>query len=349
LWHVFHQACLKLDPATSPTFFAEVLNNGGSAHYGLGAAVEEARQWGVLLLPPCINRSTDRYAVVDPDAFELLTASSASSVGGAIRVPLTAIRGLGADTVRHILQMRAVFGPFTSLLDFLRRMEPQQISRRDVQVLIRLGAFSFTGRSRAQLALVEDIYASAGELLRATDRDPADLAHLEDELPEMLGGRTTAVEWPPERVAADELAHLGFYVVPNDVQQHALRIAEEFSTLDIATLAGHHHNTVVSIAGLITTLRIRQTKKGEQMAWLTLTDGTGAIECAIFPNAFERLGQPTALLREGAFLVATGKLAHEETTGSKLWIDRITTVGGGGARQAALRAAIEYRQADPAA
>ena len=347
--HVFQQACLKLDPATAPIFFAEVLNNGGSAHYGLGAAVEEARQWGVLLLPPCINRSADRYTVVDPDALELLTAAGASSISGAIRVPLTAIRGLGAETVRHILQMRAVFGPFTSLLDFVRRMEPQQISRRELQVLIRLGAFSFTGRSRAQLALIEQIYASAGELLRSTDRDPATVVPLEDELPDLLGAHTTVVEWPPERVAADELAHLGYFVVPNDVQQNALRIAEEFSTLDIAALAGQQHNTVVSIAGVITTLRIRQTKKGEQMAWLTLTDGTGAIECAIFPNAFARLGEPTALLREGAFLVASGKLAHEETTGTKLWINSVTRLGGSGARQEALRAALEYRQADPAA
>ena len=182
--HVFRQACLKLDPASAPAFFAEVLNNGGSAHYGLGAAVEEARQWGVLILPPCVNRSSDRFSVVDPDALELIAAAAQTgSPSGGIRVPLTAIRGLGAEAVRHILQMRAVFGPFTSLLDFLRRMEPHQISRRELQVLIRLGAFSFTGRSRAQLALVEDIYASTGELLRATDRDPADVGPLEDELP----------------------------------------------------------------------------------------------------------------------------------------------------------------------
>jgi DNA polymerase-3 subunit alpha len=66
-----------------------------------------------------------------------------TSISGAIRVPLTAIRGLGAETARHILQMRAVFGPFTSLLDFIRRMEPQQINGRELQVLVRLGAFSF--------------------------------------------------------------------------------------------------------------------------------------------------------------------------------------------------------------
>ena len=139
----------------------------------------------------------------------------------------------------------------------------------------------------------------------------------------MLAAHTSVVEWPPERVAADELAHLGFYVVPRDVQQNALRIAEEFSTIDIAALAGQPHNTVVAIAGVVTTLRIRQTKKGEQMAWLTLTDGTGAIECAIFPNAYARLGQASAPLREGMFVVASGKLAHEETTGSKLWINDV--------------------------
>jgi DNA polymerase III subunit alpha len=260
--------------------------------------VEEARQWGVLILPPCVNRSSDRFAVVDPDSIELIAvAAQAGSPSGGIRVPLTSIRGLGAGTVRHILQMRAVFGPFTSLLDFLRRMEPHQISRRELQVLIRLGAFSFIGRSRAQLALVEEIYASTGELLRATDRDPADVGPLEDELPDLLAAHTNVVEWPPERVAADELAHLGFYVVPRDVQQNALRIAEEFSTIDVAALAGEPHNTVVAIAGIVTTLRIRQTKKGEQMAWLTLTDGIGAIECAIFPNAYARLGHASAPLR----------------------------------------------------
>ena len=48
------------------------------------------------------------------------------------------------------------------------------------------------------------------------------------------------------------------------------------------------------------------------------------------------------------FVVASGKLAHEETTGSKLWINDVTRVGRDGARQEALRAALEYRQADRA-
>jgi hypothetical protein len=80
----------------------------------------------------------------------------------------------------------------------------------ELQVLTRLGALSFTGRSRAQLALVEDIYANTGELLRSTDRDPADVGPLEDELPDLLAAQTNGMEWPPKRVAADELGISGF-------------------------------------------------------------------------------------------------------------------------------------------
>jgi hypothetical protein len=50
----------------------------------------------------------------------------------------------------------------------------------------------------------------------------------------------------------------------------------------------------------------------------------------------------------GVFVVASGKLAHEETTGSKVWINDITLVGGSGTRQEALRAALEHRRADAA-
>ena len=59
--HVFRQACLKVNPSSAAAFFAEVLNNGGSILYGLGSAVEEARRFGVLLLPPCVNQSSDGF------------------------------------------------------------------------------------------------------------------------------------------------------------------------------------------------------------------------------------------------------------------------------------------------
>src|SRR5207245_10006545 len=40
--HVLTQACAKVNPETAAAFFCAVLNNGGSTHYGLRAAAEEA-------------------------------------------------------------------------------------------------------------------------------------------------------------------------------------------------------------------------------------------------------------------------------------------------------------------
>ena len=143
--HVFRQACLKVNPETAAAFFAEVLNNGGSIQYGLGSAIEEARRFGVLLLPPCVNRSSDRFLVETESASELDLEKTSVEGGksvGAIRVPLTAIRGLGPEAGQHIVSVRAAFGEFLSLLDFCRKVDRRRVSRHDVQLLIKLGAFA---------------------------------------------------------------------------------------------------------------------------------------------------------------------------------------------------------------
>jgi DNA polymerase-3 subunit alpha len=163
--------------------------------------------------------------------------------------------------------------------------------------------------------------------LRAADRNPTALGPLEDELAQLVSRHLDVAEWPAEILAAEEQGHLGFYVASSDGQGNAARIAEEFSTIDIAELGGHPHNAPVTIAGIITTLRVRQTKKGEEMAWLSIADPSGSVECGLFPNAYQRLRQPTVLLREGAFLVARGRVAHEESTGTKVWIEQIVIHG----------------------
>ena len=75
-------------------------------------------------------------------------------------MPLTAIRGLGPEAAQHIVAVRAAFGGYTSLLDFCRKVDRRLVSRHDLLLLIKLGAFGFTGLSRAQLAVAEQYYTS---------------------------------------------------------------------------------------------------------------------------------------------------------------------------------------------
>jgi DNA polymerase III alpha subunit len=80
---------------------------------------------------------------------------------------------------------------------------------------------------------------------------------------------------PAEVLAAYELAHLGFYVsAPFEVQRHMHRLVEEFGVAPIAELVDLPDRAPASVAGIVTALRVRTTKKGERMVWLTLADGT---------------------------------------------------------------------------
>jgi len=84
-------------------------------------------------------------------------------------------------------------------------------------------------------------------------------------------------------------------------------------------------NAPASVGAIVTKLRLRTTKKGQD----GLADATRAIDAAVFPQAFERLAEMPdgeSPLREGAFLVARGRLSQEEATGSKLFIDEIVTL-----------------------
>src|SRR5207237_4665631 len=121
--------------------------------------------------------------------------------------------GLTPGAAQHILAVRASLGPFETLLDLLRKLDRDRVTRTDVLLLIKLGAFGFTGVPRAQLALAEQFYGSAAELLRAADRDPGGqgLTPVEGELPGAFALQTP--EWPAEVLAAYELAHLGFYTL----------------------------------------------------------------------------------------------------------------------------------------
>lgn len=236
------------------------------------------------------------------------------------------------------------------MLDFCRKVDRRLVSRRDVILLIKLGAFAFTGLSRAHLAAAEQCYFNLADTVRYGQGEPVDLGALEEELGSGTVRFVPTGEWSPETIAAYELAHLGFYTAsPLEVQRHAARLSEEFGVTPIAELVDHLDKAPASVGAIVTNLRLRMTRKGEKMAWLTLADATGAIEAAVFPQAFARLADAAGgelPLREGAFVVARGRLSQEEATGSKLFIDFLQVLGGKPSQLSTLAVAIAEQQPD---
>jgi DNA polymerase III alpha subunit len=218
-------------------------------------------------------------------------------------------------------------------------------------VLIRWWLITKHAKIRCvEVECVEQQYTSLADLLRSAEGDPAGLASLEGDLASGAIRLLPTAEWSPETIAAYERAHLGFLTAsPIEVQRHAERLVEEFGVTNVAELVDLPDKAPVSVGAIVTNLRLRTTRKGDRMAWLTLADATGAIEAAVFPQAFERLvdsADRESPLREGAFLVARGRLSQEEATGCKLFVDEVTILGGKASHMSALMVAIEEQQPD---
>jgi DNA polymerase-3 subunit alpha len=106
----------------------------------------EADRMEVPVNPPCVNRSGVDFSVKD----------------GAIQYSLAALKNVGEHAVEHIVEVREEGGPFKSLGDFARRIDPRQINKRALESIAKAGGFDELNANRAQvLKGVEAIIAMA--------------------------------------------------------------------------------------------------------------------------------------------------------------------------------------------
>ncbi len=123
-------------------FMAAVISNGGG-YYSTLAYISEARRMGITVLGPDINESDWNYR----------------GAGKTIRMGLQQLQNIRQDTVQGILDERSRNGPFTSLEDFLRRV---QLTPADGSVLVKSGALdSLAG---AAIPCVGQAFQPAGRL-----------------------------------------------------------------------------------------------------------------------------------------------------------------------------------------
>jgi DNA-directed DNA polymerase III PolC len=244
-------------------FWTAVLNNN-QGMYPRRVYVEAAKRAGLVLRLPCVNRSRLAFTIDDGEP-------------NAIRTGLGAVASLDQELQAAILAERERGGPYRDLADIRRRLQP---GPEALALLIRCGAFDFTGQSRPALFLEADLHQpdGAAELFARTPGwSPAD-----------YGDR---------RRRRDEWALLGFVAGPP-----LMSLFREGLPRGLVTsrdLAGHVGRTV-RVAGLVATARDIQTREGKPMRFVTLEDEEGLVEVTLFPDNYP----PGTHLALGPYLAA---------------------------------------------
>ncbi len=284
-------------------FMASVLSSDMDNTDKVVLLVEECRAMNLELLQPNINRSQYRFS---------------NDSEGRIIYGFGAIKGVGQSAIEAVLQERESNGPFKGLFDLCQRVDLRRVNKRVLEALAKGGAFDTFGSNRAAYLLnLEKALKSAEQFQKMRRAGQNDLFGLVSDVSSSEGsGSQKEIEpWSEEEQLSAEKQVLGFYLTGHPYDQYREELAN-ITHGSIAELQGKikqaYGKTAARVAGLVTSLRTRQTRKGKMMAFAVLDDCSGRLELAAFSTVYE---QCQASLVVGQLIVVEGGLAIDDYSG----------------------------------
>ena len=255
-------------------YLVATINNGGG-FYRTELYVHEARMHGGKVFPPCVNRS-----------------NAETVIGGkVIFLGLEFLKSLEDTTIQSILVERYRGGYYQSLQDFLLRVP---VSLEQVSILIRAGAFNFTGKSKKELLW------NAHFILSKSKKTTPDRTLFQQEVKEFS---IPDLYYHPLEDAYDEIELLGF-----PVTRSPFGLLEDLE-LPKTVAAGLPQliGQTVSIVGSLIHVKRTRINKGRIMSFGVFIDFEGHwIDTVQFPDIEERYP-----FRGGGCYLITGKVMEE--------------------------------------
>ena len=264
--------------------------------------ISDTRRAGVEIAAPDVNLSEAYFSVS----------------GNKILFGLDAIQNVGENAVEAIIKARKKGGPFTSMSDFLERVEGKGLNSRACESLIRCGAMDGFGYNRSQLLaalpqVMSDVAAAK------SDRESGQMS--------LFGGdeMKSSVVYPDlEDMDADEKIDwerklLGFYVSGHPLEKYKKQMAACTPIYQLETEGSRYDGKTVTLGGTVTRVKGMVTKKGAPMGYVTIEDYESEIESVLFPSVWEA-ARP--FLTEDAPICIRGRVQSNERE-VKILVDSI--------------------------
>jgi len=262
--------------------------------------INEIRTMGIAILPPDINASSQDFTVHDSD----------------IRFGLGAVKGIGSAAIEAIVEARRE-GDFCSLHDFCERVDLRRVNKRVVEALIKCGALDSLGNRRAQyMAALEESMEAGQKRQRERESGQASLFGMDQVVTQSgqtYGSLPQLDEWPENVLLGNEKEALGFYITGHPLARHSEAI-KRFATCDTASLSERNDKEEVSVCGIVSSIKLHNSRKGDRMAFVTLEDLSGFVEMVVFPEAYTAAAE---LLSSEEPLLVRGTLDIDEEAGKE--------------------------------
>jgi DNA polymerase-3 subunit alpha len=254
---------------------------------------QEAHRLGIEVRAPDINRSHAHFTC-DAGADEHIE-------GGVIYYALAAVKNVGRQAMDHLVEIREKNGPFKSIADFARRVDPRLVNKRAFENLAKAGAFDALHSNRRQLVESADIVLGyAARQMRDRDLGQSSLFGASENANQNLP-LNAVNDWPVHERLAEEFSAIGFYLSghPLDSYTQALRRLGVSNYADL--LADARRSAVkATVAGNVIRRQERRGRSGDPFAFVGLSDSTGMFEVMVFA---ETLREARSILEPGRSVV----------------------------------------------
>ena len=297
-------------------FMAALMTSDHDDTDRLAIEITECKHMGISVLSPDVNESFVEFAVVPNE--------------NKIRFGMSAVKGVGVGAVEEVLRARED-GPFTSVEDFARRVSISKFNRKAWESLIKSGAFDDMGDRSDLLFNLDSITSFASKLQKEAASGQTNLFG-------MLGGDDAASVQSTLHLQKAPVKHddkerlmwerelLGLYISAHPLDRYETYLSEQ--TQPLTQLVPEYDSRMMTVGGIISTVRTIVTKSGSKMAFVGIEDKFGEGEIIVFPNLYEKVG---AKLVQDAVIRVSGKNSARDRDGnlgneSKLIADDIIVI-----------------------
>ena len=298
-------------------FLAGVLNDRIDKIEEISKYVMYMKEKNIDILPPDINKSRDIFWVE----------------GNGIRIGLGALRGVGQDAIAAVIKERQENGLFKDFSDFVHRCA-KYVNKRIVESLIYAGAFDCFGYNRAQVASVyEDV------MTRVSSMDKQKAGAQMSFFGAMIEEQNIEVKFPdiPEFETMEKLSKeksvLGVYVSGHPFEKFVpyfkdcsfncsmLNDFTEDEETGDKTYTEIADEQPVAMGGMISAFKKLQTRSGQFMAFVTVEDMYGAIECVCFPKIYDKIKN---FMEADKVVSLSGKISITDDKAPAIIVDKMT-------------------------
>jgi len=278
-------------------FMAALLTSDQDNIDRIAIEVTETREMGIEVLPPSVNESFEVFAVILGDDEK-----------ERVRFGINAIKNVGHLVAQDIVEERKRGGVYTSLENFVERVQTKDLNKKSIEALIKVGALEDFGERKVLLDNLDAILKHGKNLKTISETHGSSLfGDMTMPVSKILLIPTTPADKKTRLIWEKEL--LGLYVSDHPTSEYQEYFNKAAAPL--GTLEKQSEGARLRLGGVITTVRKILTKTGSTMFFVGLEDMTGRVELLVFGKAAERTGESWI---PGEVVIVDARISHKDGT-----------------------------------